>query len=241
MKTQTMLLSFVLVGGPLFAGTVSFSDTTFDNLDWTVIKFIDTTPGAIGSFTVGQAGTGGNPGSYRRIEEWGVGGEVTLAHLRDGAVYNPATQGAITSLDFSFDLNAPDASLAKPPDPLDFDILLFQDGNYFTRHSLVGGLTTAWETTSRLGMADTSFEKAPGPGTPDFSSAGSPIKFGFLTNTHNIAACDAPCNVGGIDNWSVTVHFADASDAPEPGCPQLILSGLALLAVRARKRRIATR
>jgi hypothetical protein len=238
MKIQTMILAWGLVGSPLFAGSVNFFDTTFNNGDWTVIKFLDTTPGAIGSFTAGQVITGGNPGSYRRIEQWGENGQVALAHFRDGAVYTPATQGAITSLDFSFDINAPDAGSLKPPNPGEFDILLFQDGNYFTRHSLSANSTSAWETISGVGLVDVNFRKVPGPGAPDFSAAGSGIKFGFLTSTNNFGACGVPCDVGGIDNWSVTVHFADA---PEPGCLELGLSGMVLLGLGTLRRRAAVR
>jgi hypothetical protein len=80
-----------------FAQCNLFSDSTFDLADWTQTLLLDSSS-CSSSVSVSQAQSGGSPGSYLEITfSWGQG-DVAMAFLRDGAIYDPASQGAISSL-----------------------------------------------------------------------------------------------------------------------------------------------
>src|SRR5687768_1474317 len=87
------------------ADVVSFTDGTFLNSDWTVT---DVALGNGGSQTGTQQLVGGNPGEFRlisssvNIADAAAGGSSIFSfHGRSGALFDPATQGAINTIDYS--------------------------------------------------------------------------------------------------------------------------------------------
>jgi hypothetical protein len=88
-----------------------------------------------------------------------------------------------------------------------------------------------WDSFAFTGIVDSDFFLLDGAGTLDFSAAGDPITFGFLTT--NSVTLDNTSTMSGIDNWSVTVD-----PVPEPSTALLLAGGLLAL-VMGRKHRTA--
>jgi hypothetical protein len=233
---RVLLAAALTCAGRAYATTVTFSDSNFAPASWTTAVAYDVL--GVATHAESQVLTGGNPGSYRRVEQSGYGGfpDILVAHILQGAVYNPSVSGAILSLDFHFEANAPDAGLVKPPDPLDFIMMVTQGGKFFIFQGLAS-LDTTWATMTRTGIPGSAFQTiglVPEL-APDFSAGGGPIGFGFATATHHNIACDSPCNVGGIDNWWVTVNPPETvSNSPEPATGADVLLA-ALLGMAARR------
>lgn len=131
-----------------------------------------------GSYDGAYVPTGGNGESYRLATIAYSSGFVEGAQLRDGAIYNPATQGAIQALTFSYDaiyLESFDSSLACFP-------VLVQGATWY------GGPQTSFcacqpgwrhQLFSNLSAAQFFQIIGPGPRRPNFSKFGGPIQFGF--------------------------------------------------------------
>jgi hypothetical protein len=218
------------------AGTLTFSDTEFATSNWTTVLEFEASPGT-GSFAATQVATGGNPGAYRHLDihDGTVVNELDVASFMNAAVFNPAVQGALTSFDMSFDISDPD--LDKNVGAMGFGVLLSQGGHHFFVFSYQQ--SPDWLTISGTGLTSGVLSNLDGSGThPDFTTSGGPIQFGLLADAFFFGAESKPCNcsAGGIDNFSVTVHFADA---PEPGSVLLMGAGLLALARSACRRRRA--
>src|SRR5579863_3400102 len=86
---------------------VTFSDGTFNNSDWQVSMVFQGYNG--GSVTGSQVASGGNPGAYRSIDTSvnPIGGNPYSNVLGFNqwlpGTFDPATQGAVSSVDFSID------------------------------------------------------------------------------------------------------------------------------------------
>jgi hypothetical protein len=219
--------------------SVTFSDGTFEDGDWTlsVYNFTTTTPGG-GSSTATQAPAGGNPGDYRGVSvtvnnavgQASVNGIYSL-NLRTSAVYDPRLHGAVESIDWSLDSNV----LSIPAEfSLECGVLLRQNGLYFIPY--VGGSNAGgWVTTAGAGRRAHDFFSLNGVGSLDFSAIAPPIEFGFyefcFTRTHY----PAYTAVSGVDNWSVAVR-----QVPEPGGVSLSVGAILLGGVSLRRPRRLT-
>ena len=110
MGLRTLVTSVALVGlltGPASA-LVILQDDTFADADWSAFELIDTSTNDSFVFTGEQSATDGNPGAYRRVvQSVNQSGPATItitsAHLFLGGSYDPATQGAVATLQFDFD------------------------------------------------------------------------------------------------------------------------------------------
>ncbi|HLZ20741.1 MAG TPA: hypothetical protein VKQ30_01275 [Ktedonobacterales bacterium] len=212
-----------LVVGPLWGGLAlgapapTFSDGTFNNADWTAppnYKIFDTTPAASGMFTAFQVATGGSPLSpsygtdaYRRVtHDFDGPGGVVFAHLKFAAIYDPATQGAIQHVDFAFDVNIFDfgGSFA-----VGYSGLIRQNGSFYIKSPVISdSIENRWVHFDIPGLTAADFTKigsfGTGGPTPDFSSSGAPIQFGYATT--NGSCCPGHIHTdSGIDNWAVFV------------------------------------
>jgi len=198
----------VLIGLFIFALTfdrqgmaqVTFTDGTFNPVQWTSTKILDNTPGQSATFTAQQLLLGGNPGFFRRVSHTYVNGTIFVAHVKGSAVYDPATQGAISSVCCSLEgkaLNQTGAVFYSP--------LLVQNGFYYRSE----GTTVAspdW-TPVHLGplYASGNFTVVgPGPAQPDFSAGGAPITLGYLTG--NTGGPQPDTRESGLDNWEITIN-----------------------------------
>lgn len=217
---------------------VSFSDGAFNNADWTAsVIFQDGPPVA---FTAQQVAVGGNPNEFRQVQHsYGGSGNIITGHLQSGAVYNPATQGAIADVDVAFDLmliNGGDSGAVA------YGALLEQGGSFYTAGyvlTTIAPTTNVWVSHSFADLTTTDFTKLAGAGAaqPDFSVSGNPLQFGyFASNGTGIGR--ATMTLSGLDNWAVTVTPAPPAAVPEPSGIDLLTTGL--IGLLCARRRLAT-
>lgn len=200
-----------------------YSDDIFNDADWTSTKIVDSTSAA--TFTAAQIGFGGNPGPHRRVThnfqfDYAEEGAFMVAHLHQDAIYDPQTQGAITSIDYSYDLRNPQTGMHHA---IGFSPLLLQGGAYYKALD-DNASNFSWTGYGRTGLAATRFTRIAGSGPvrPNFSASGSPIQFGYVTS--NVSAGDfgdggALENLqGDIDNWMITLTSESAPEPTFTGC-----------------------
>jgi hypothetical protein len=162
------------------------------------------------------AGTGG-----------GCPGESTVygVHTFSPQSYNPATSGAVGSIDFQIDYECPDSVVAAScvASGQAFGPALLQNGHYFVANAAgtatgVTGVTGAlvWKrfSSSSLVAADFSEITQSGSGAgaviiidatthPDFRATANPIRCGFYTG--NATSGPAYTINAGYDNWACTI------------------------------------
>lgn len=198
-------------------GVVTFQDGTFLNADWSITT---ETLNLGGSVTGAQVATGGAPGAFRRITNTlnsaagtGVSNTVYGAHFRAGAVYNPATTGAILTINYSEDSQRNSSVGGVQACAL----ALRQNGTiYYGPGFLTPSTVGVWATTSQTGLVASQFDAAaPGVQNPDFSPTGAPIEFGFSRANSTSVGGDGGQTIGGIDDWTVVINH-DAPVATHP-------------------------
>ncbi len=202
---RSVLLVIGLGLGTLTAQVVTFSDETFSDADWTAQKVEDTTPGASAVFTAAQVSSGGSGadnGPFRRVTHQYTQGLIGVAHLRAGAVYDPAGQGSIASIGYSYD-----AIHLNPPPGLavGYSLVLLQNGMYYRSLPQDNVFNGTWSLFGQAGLtASEFFNVGSGPREPDFSATASPIQFGYITR-NSTRGFSTVFRESGIDNWSVTI------------------------------------
>lgn len=225
---------------------VLFQDADFVASDWGSNKYVDATSGQGASFVATTLGSGGTPGSYRQVLlTFPEGGRVRIANLRDGINgfrWNPSTQGAFASIDYSFDLIMTNYFNPAPiPSPTEqaavgYSLLLYQSGNYYTAPIVVVSTNDnkQWISIANGNLLASQFRRI-NPTTgfeltgfhPDFSSTGGEIIFGYdMVNSHGSQGV-YKATESGIDNYRVRLNDTASPPAvPEPGT---ILVSLGLL------------
>jgi hypothetical protein len=203
-------------------GVVVISDSTFNDSDWAHSEISDT--GNNGALTVSQQLAGGNPGSYQQgIHVWGPG-FVSYGHSLSTITYDPSVQGAISTIDFSYDFIT-EAVTNPSTGGVATSFLIAQGASTWAYGSITVTAGTSWQTNSAIGLDASLFAGI------DFSAAGSPITFGYLTsNSTNVI--DGRTSTWGIDNWSVTIN-----QVPLPAALWLFGSGLLGLASIAKRQK----
>jgi hypothetical protein len=224
------------------AASVSFFDGTFEEANWSSQKFLD------GNATDFQVATGGNPGSFREtvLSDLNNGQFIIVVELSEPSVYDPSTQGAITSIDFAFDLKFLGGSAGTSI--VGYRLALKQNDSLFYSRDFDpndpalllgvamgpgdGAPSAAWEHFAFSGVTVAEFSRQSGSATLDFSAGGAPITFGFLAVTG--VDRDNTSTQSGIDNWEVTVNTV----VPIPATSLLAGSGLLGLLPFGRRRRV---
>ena len=219
-------LGLIAAATTSIAGTVTYSDQVFNEDDWTLTT---QTLGGGGSVSLFQVTSGGNPDEYRRIENTvnnGPGG-VWGFHMRNGAVYDPSTQGAIVSLDYHED----SIMFSGFGQGHATGAALLQDGIYYRSSRLPSNQST-WTSQSLLSLTPDTFSSVlDSSARPDFSVNGGPITLGFFRA--NSTEGGGYVIDAGIDNWSITINSANA--VPVPAAIWLFGAGLISLIGIARR------
>lgn len=212
----------------------SFFDGVFNNSDWTVTTF--TNANGAGSFVAsGQSPSGGNPNEFRRVSHAvnvsGPGGSVVGIHLKSTAFYNPAVDGAISSIYYSEDsINFS----SQGGNGQGTGLAMLQGGKYYILRNPIlvmpysGYSTWTPNIAASISAADL-YEVTPtgailSTSNPDFSASGGVMQLGFWRGNSGNISYDTAC---GIDNWNVRM-------VPAPGA--LALAGLGGLMVSRRRR-----
>ena len=234
-----------LANATAFGDVTTFLDQDMNPADWTPGPLVFSQNSGSGSQTNVQALTGGDPGAFLQsttVESAASTSAYRQAYFNNDSTYDPAVSGAIGSVSGGFNMNL--LAYSASGDVYDAEIVLLQDGTVYTPLKLYGlqQVAPGWYGSPLLFGAgspvavDTpaQWQRAAGsgPAHPDFSAAGSPIQFGVMTGSY--FDLGSGTNVGGLDNWTVSVTSASASTQPEPGAVALVGMGVALLRHRRR-------
>lgn len=193
-----------LIATTAAADTQTFSDGNF-GASWVSSKILDTTPGALATFTSVTTLGDGLPPPCRQTSQTFDSGAIVVAHVDTSSTYNPAN-GPICEIDFAFDgihYTNPAGGAVR------YRLLLLQGGTYYHQTGGTDVFVGPWTSYLTTGIGSGAFTKVsgPGPDVPDFSCAGAPITFGFTTS--NSAGSGGPfTKVSSLDNWLVTLHLA---------------------------------
>jgi hypothetical protein len=190
---------------------VVFQDADFAVSDWTVsatAQPADNGP----SHAESQATDGGNPGAYRSIAYQMTPGpsSLRLSHLAVGATYDPATQGAIYTIDLGGECSRRSFSSGLVFTGLTLAPGFEQAGRTYQPRAFLSGCVLAWYGARYSSLKAEEFVlSGPACGAtescPDFSATAAPLRFGFVTNLGLATGSAAGTVVQGIDNWKVTV------------------------------------
>ncbi|MBL8228232.1 MAG: PEP-CTERM sorting domain-containing protein [Bryobacterales bacterium] len=235
-------LWLTLLGGQLPAAVTFLSDGDFLNPNWSEVDF--GSPLVAGSNA--QAASGGNPGPFRQITvsfpDFAGGTTLTKNLASFGAllVFDPSVIGAITQIEFSYQL-ATQSSVFGNGFGGAYRPMLRQNGRiYFLNNVNDVTSSSAWTTFTSISTNPSDWgEVNAGVTLPDFSATGSPIEFGYRTALtavcpSTVTTCSSGSVLSGIDNYQVTVTSADrpSNDVPEPSTMGLFALGGTLLVIR---------
>jgi len=240
------LLLAVAAASPLSAQSVTYSQGTFEPSQW---SFSNITRSGPVSGTEQLVGTGGNPGSHWlhtfSIEMAGGTNRYRVANINNTFTYDPRVNGALASLNFSFDLIGFNSEGFAE---LFFGVYvptLRQNGLYFFLPD--GALDPTTRSWSTLSVSSSSSENWRDPNNqngslrPDFSAAGTTMEFGYImsggTGCPVGLTCGAASFSSGLDNFSVTANTV--STVPEPSTYALMAAGLGVLMLVQRRRRLS--
>lgn len=150
--------------------------------------------------------TGGNPGAFWTLyTTLPPGGSHTSAYFDPAHGYDPATQGAIATIEYREDVRT------EEPLPADVQVEVSlaarQGGRVFIlapafRPAVVW--SGAFTPVAVTGITAASFLPTEGV-QPDFSATGAPITFGFARIVTTTAAAQVEA-FHSVDNWSVEVR-----------------------------------
>lgn len=195
--------ALALLAGAARADTVQFSDGTF-GAAWASSKILDTTPGALATFTSTTTLADGGPPPCRETSHTYDSGAIVVAHLNTAATYAPSS-GTLCAIDVAYDaIHYPGPAGGA----VRYRLLLFQNGTWYHHTAGHDVFVGPWTSYIATGLGSGAFTKVAGagPDVPDFSCAGAPITFGFSTS--NSASNGPHTKVSALDNWSVTLHLA---------------------------------
>ncbi len=190
---------------------VVFQDADFPVSNWTVTATAQ--PADSGpTHTETQATDGGNPGAYRNIAYQMTSGpsSLRLSHLAVGASYDPATQGAIYTIDLAGECSRRSFSSGLIFTGLTLSPVFEQAGRTYQPRDWHSACVFAWSGMRVWSLkADEFLFSGPACGAaescPDFAATAAPLRFGFVTNLGLATGSSAGTVVQGIDNWKVTV------------------------------------
>jgi hypothetical protein len=184
------------VGG--VAHAAAFYDGTFAEEDWTheVLTF-----GSGGSANAHQGILSGNPSEYRTTTNfvntaWAGFSIVHGYHFSPLFTYNPQANGAIESINYSYDFR----TLANQT--VGMGLALKQDQQiWYGGYSLIR--SSSWNTRSFQNLTSANFSRVSHSNSLDFSNTASSLQFGFLTASST--GSTGKVSTIHIDNFSVEI------------------------------------
>ena len=184
-------------------GSHAYTDGGFKAANWQTVAV---TIGAGGTSTAVHENKGGSPGAYRLVEDTVASGESDSVifgfngNLK--AIFNPAKQGAITTLDYS----ESNELIAGFGEGQRTGPALEQNGQfYFLLDQFLDTPNSKWTKTQAKGLTAADFSTATdATAHPDFSQTAAPIELGFYRA--NSAGYSGYSITAGIDNWAIKVH-----------------------------------
>lgn len=184
-------------------------------------KFHITINTGTGTFdSASNLATGGNPDAYRRSfhEHGGFGPtspQTLLFNINTSFVFDPS-KGPLTEVSVEFDGILFDSLNGQ----VQFGPGIRQGGNQFLFDTMASGQETdlgAWKHYEFNSLTEGNFVNFPSNPSvnPDFSSAGSPIEFGYFSFASSNGTTASVTS--GVDNWQLTVNSQPGMDTvPEP-------------------------
>lgn len=201
--------------------SVSYFDGVFNPSNWNEITI--TNAGGAGSVTTAsQAIFGGSPNEFRRIDMNLIAGTPGAAvfslNVNNLASYDPTTQGAVTSIDYSEDsINL----LAGSGDGQATGLLIVQNGIIYIQRNPILAMPhptyADWAQNAAPGLVASDLWEIMGNGlfdstsNPDFSATGAVMQLGFYRGASSGNFTGQAFREAGIDNWSVRVVPTPAS------------------------------
>jgi hypothetical protein len=240
MKSTTFRLVIASVLLTVSAPIACATDWSFGESSFTAWGGTFYSSAGIASGGTGARSTGGNPGSYVRIQSSmsapGAIDPVWLMNfnVRDSSAFVLGDGIQITGIDYSHDSRL----FSGPVGAAEMGPVIDQDGIIYFGADLLHVTSAAWVTQSLANLSENDFvafaTNVPGLAStfhPDFSSAGSTLKFGVYQRLFTQAGGSAVSVDYGMDDWQVVVHFV-----PEPSTTVLAASIFALVASRRWRR-----
>ncbi|MGB1109208.1 MAG: hypothetical protein ACPG4N_02565, partial [Gammaproteobacteria bacterium] len=195
--------------------------TDFDPSTWTATQV-----GGSGShtFTPTENAGGNGDSSALNIYSYLTGGSTSIGYFIsfDGLTYNPGTQGAIDSIDFSLDR----MRIPTPYGGHGYGIAMQQDGIVYYRGT-TANTSNAWGQFTDSGLTSVDFFSffSSGPGL-DLGGTGTEIQFGMVIYSGN-GGSPQRYDQTRYDNYSVTLNEAASVPVPAP-IALIALAGLAV-------------
>ena len=212
-----------VLSAALPAQEVRFQDSFFRDADW---AYLGAATGSGGSTSVSRRLAGGFDFEYREtahVHNAVIGPESWLYsfHRRVGLVYDPATQGAVTSIDLLMDTKLIRAFQGSAG--FATGLAVFQNGRvyakaFFTTPEREWGIKTALGiTASQLDEWDPVGRVFVTSSHPDFSTAGTSFELGYCQiSSHTVGGSQE--RVVGVDNWTTIVRRRSSYDPFGVGC-----------------------
>ena len=186
------------------------------------------------SGSAARIATGGNPGAFFQATLNIVYGDIIfVGGIKEDFAYNAATDGDFGSLSITADLIHPGAGATA------WQLVVEQAGTLYYSFPLFDFSQGGWRTVSATGLTAENFDTNPLAGfdgiapdgtRPDFSTAGSEIKVGFLFG-NRLTGPGTSTNVVGLDNFQVAFV-----SVPEPASLMMLgVGGLTSAVYRRRK------
>jgi|GEM_PF-2394881 len=228
------------LGVPVEAAT--FSDQTFNLVDYTIIKSLQ-----IGTATISQTLTGGNPGSAILADYVVPAGPPStnefgsVFYLNNNFIYNPGSSGGLSAVTFSIDKNvnlfpSPGTNFGNGQ-----SFLIFQGGNYYLDAVALASTQNVYLTATLTATASDFSLINPSSGAVDNTAhpsfAAGIMEFGFRNGFRFDPQTASEAKILE-DNFNVTLTPLVAA-VPESETYALMLAGLSGLGFMARRRKKA--
>lgn len=243
-------ISCAMAVTPAVAGTTVFSDSTFNNADYTLGAFKDA---AVTVNSYGQTLSGGNPGAgiQGTVSSIGLNPKgVLFTALNNGFVYDPTVSGAVTALDFSLDRFANPTNGGTPTTVGSYSLRLLaqQDGTLYQATFVFGpfgALGGTWHGLTQNGISASDFSTLDATnftGSGVFGGlnfSGHAITFGFAMRGGGTPSLLDQTNDLRADNFRLAVKSASGG-VPEPASWAMMIFGLGAVggAMRSRRRTV---